>query len=75
MFTYKIGHSENTVESSTRLEITNTLTGETKVCDDFTYLDDDSQENLEYLFDSDFEAELWDIMLGHLAKIDAQSAQ
>ena len=80
MFTYKIGHSENTVEygngnASTRLEITNTLTGETKVCDDFTYLDDDSQENLEYLFDSDFEAELWDIMLGHLAKIDAQSAQ
>ena len=67
MFTYEFG--------GTRLEITNTLTGETKACDDFTYLDDDSQENLKYLFESDFEAELWDIMLGHLAKIDAQSAQ
>jgi len=71
MFTYEFGNDG----ASTRLEITNTLTGETKVCDDFTYLDDDSQENLKYLFESDFEAELWDIMLGHLAKIDAQSAQ
>ena len=38
----------------TRIEITNTATGETKVCDEFTYLDDDTQEELEYLFKNDF---------------------
>ena len=40
---------------SCRLEITNTDTGETKVCDDFTYLDDDEQETLEHIFNSNFE--------------------
>ena len=58
-YTYKLDASENTVylgtgNASCRLEITNTATGETKVCDDFTYLDDDTQETLEYLFDTDF---------------------
>ena len=59
MYTYKLSASENIVyfgngNTSCRLEITNTATGETKVCDDFTYLDDDTQETLEYLFDTDF---------------------
>ena len=59
MYTYKITQSENAVtygngHTSCRIEITNTLTNETKVCDDFTYLDDDEQETLEYLFETDF---------------------
>ena len=59
MYTYKLSESENTVtwgtgNASCRLEITNTATGETKVCDDFTYLDDDTQWTLEYLFATDF---------------------
>ena len=50
-YTYKLSASENTVywgegNASCRLEITNTATGETKVCDDFTYLDDDTQWTL-----------------------------
>ena len=58
-YTYKLDASENTVtwgtgNASCRIEITNTATGETKVCDDFTYLDDDTQWTLEYLFDTDF---------------------
>ena len=59
MFTYKILASENATtygngNATCRLEITNTATGETKTCDDFTYLDDDTQWTLEYLFDTDF---------------------
>ena len=59
MYTYKLSASEKAVtwgngNVSCRLEITNSNTGETKVCDDFTYLDDDTQETLEYLFDTDF---------------------
>ena len=59
MYTYKLDASEKAVtwgngNVSCRLEITNSATGETKVCDDFTYLDDDTQETLEYLFDTDF---------------------
>tara|TARA_B100000508_G_scaffold127895_1_gene113277 strand:- start:45 stop:230 length:186 start_codon:yes stop_codon:yes gene_type:complete len=38
-----------------RLAITNTETGETKVCDDFTYLDDAEQDTLEWLFINNFE--------------------
>ena len=58
-YTYKIKASEKATtwgngNASCRLEITDTHTGETKVCDDFTYLDDDTQETLEYLFDTDF---------------------
>ena len=46
MYTYKIMQSENAKtygngNVSVRIEITNTDTNETKVCDDFTYLDDD----------------------------------
>ena len=41
---------------SVRLEITNTDTNETKVCDDFTYLDDDEQETLAHIFNSNFES-------------------
>ena len=60
MYTYTITHSEagatwGNGNSCTRLAITNEDTGETKVCDDFTYLEDDAQENLEYLFATDFE--------------------
>ena len=82
MYTYTITHSEagttwGNGNSCTRLAITNEDTGETKVCDDFTYLEDDTQENLEYLFENDFgdvafEDEMYDVLLGHLAKIDAQ---
>ena len=59
MYTYKLSASENTVtwgngNTSCRLELTNSATGETKVCDDFTYLEDDTQGTLEYLFDTDF---------------------
>ena len=59
MYTYVIKRSENEVKwgndnTSCRIEITNTVTGETKVCDEFTYLDDDTQEELEYLFKNDF---------------------
>lgn len=59
MYTYKLGTSENTVtwgngNVSCRLELTNSATGETKVCDDFTYLEDDTQGTLEYLFETDF---------------------
>jgi hypothetical protein len=58
MYTYTITHSEEnatwgTGNSCIRLAITNEA-GETKVCDDFTYLEDDTQENLEYLFANDF---------------------
>ena len=82
MYTYTIAHSKANAtwgngNSCIRLEITNTETGETKVCDDFTYLEDDTQENLEYLFENDFgdvafEHEAYDVLLGHLAKIDAK---
>lgn len=59
MYTYKILKSKNPVTmmtglSTVRLEITNTHTNVTKACDDFTYLDDDSQEQLEYLFKNNF---------------------
>jgi len=40
------------------IEITDTVTGETRVCEDFTYLDDDSQATLEYLFKTNFEQDL-----------------
>ena len=58
-YTYKIGMSENAKtygngNATCRLEITDTHTGETKVCDDFTYLEDNTQETLEYLFETDF---------------------
>ena len=58
MYTYTITHSEEnatwgTGNSCVRLAITNEA-GETQVCDDFTYLEDDTQENLEYLFENDF---------------------
>ena len=61
-YTYKIGASENATtwgngNASCRLEITDTHTGETKVCDDFTYLDeqeDDLQGTLRWLFIADF---------------------
>ena len=60
MYTYKIMQSENAKtygngNVSVRLEITNTDTNETKVCDDFTYLDDDGQETLAHIFNSNFE--------------------
>ena len=61
MYTYKIGASKSNTTwgkagyACTRIEITNTATGETKVCDEFTYLDDDTQEELEYLFKNNFE--------------------
>ena len=78
MFTYKILASENATtygngNATCRLEITNTDTNETRVCDDFTYLDDDTQENLQWLFETDFGAndEFYDVLVGHLAKIDA----
>ena len=59
MYTYTITHSKagatwGNGNSCIRLAITNEDTGETKVCDDFTYLEDDTQENLEYLFENDF---------------------
>ena len=59
MYTYMISESQSpqTYDSrftSCRIEIVNTATGEKRVCDDFTYLDDDSQETLEYLFDTNF---------------------
>tara|TARA_B100000927_G_scaffold121418_1_gene97902 strand:- start:280 stop:507 length:228 start_codon:yes stop_codon:yes gene_type:complete len=59
MYTYKLAISETATtwgngNAAVRLEITNTATGKTKVCDDFTYLEDDTQENLEWLFDTDF---------------------
>ena len=80
MYTYAITESKvaNTYGngySTCRLEITNTDTNETKVCDDFTYLEDDTQENLEYLFDTNFgeDDEFYEVLLGHLAKIDAQT--
>ena len=61
MYTYKIMQSENAKTHgngnvSVRLEITNTDTNETKVCDDFTYLDDDEQETLAHIFNSNFES-------------------
>tara|TARA_Y100000287_G_C13998055_1_gene246122 strand:- start:46 stop:231 length:186 start_codon:yes stop_codon:yes gene_type:complete len=60
MFTYKILASENATtygngNATCRLEITNTDTNETRVCDDFTYLDDDTQETLAHIFNSNFE--------------------
>ena len=59
MFTYEILDSENPVTfddglTSIRIEITNTDTNETKVCDDFTWLDDDSQSELGWLFNNNF---------------------
>ena len=61
MYTYEIMQSENAVTYgngcvTVRLEITNTDTNETKVCDDFTYLDDDTQETLAHIFNSDFKS-------------------
>lgn len=61
-YTYKIKASEKATtwgngNASCRLEITDTHTGETKVCDDFTYLDeqeDDLQGTLRWLFIADF---------------------
>ena len=61
-YTYKIKASENAKtygngHATCRLEITDTHTGETKVCDDFTYLDeqeDDLQGALRWLFIADF---------------------
>ena len=60
MYTYVIKRSENEVKwgndnTSCRIEITNTVTGETKVCDNFTYLDDDEQQTLEWIFVNNFE--------------------
>ena len=60
MYTYTITESEQAVawgngNVSCRIEITNTATGETRVCDTFTYLEDDTQETLEYLWETDFE--------------------
>ena len=60
MYTYKLMKSENEVKwgngnTSCRIEITNTVTGETKVCDNFTYLDDDEQQTLEWIFVNNFE--------------------
>ena len=61
MYTYKLMASENECTwgnggyASCRIEITNTVTGETKVCDTFTYLDDDTQETLAHIFNSNFE--------------------
>ena len=78
MYTYKLMKSENECtwgngNTSCRIEITNTATGETKVCDNFTYLDDDTQETLQWLWETDFGAndEFYDVLVGHLAKIDA----
>ena len=61
MYTYKIMQSKNAKtygngNVSVRIEITNTDTNETKVCDDFTYLDDDEQETLAHIFNSNFES-------------------
>ncbi len=60
MYTYKLMKSENEVKwgndnTSCRIEITNTVTGETKVCDNFTYLYDDEQQTLEWIFVNNFE--------------------
>ena len=60
-YTYKLKASENEVtwgngNTSCRIEITDTVTGETKVCDNFTYLDDDTQDTLAYIFNSNFNA-------------------
>ena len=60
-YTYKLKASENEVtwgngNTSCRIEITDTVTGETKVCDNFTYLDDYTQETLAYIFNSNFNA-------------------
>ena len=60
MYTYKLMKSENECtwgngNTSCRIVITNTVTGETKVCDNFTYLDDDTQETLAHIFNSNFE--------------------
>ena len=78
MYTYKLMKSENECtwgngNTSCRIEITNTVTGETKVCDNFTYLDDDTQETLQWLWETDVGAndEFYDVLVGHLAKIDA----
>jgi len=61
MYTYTITHSEanatwGTGNSCIRLAITNEDTNETKVCDDFTYLEDDTQETLAHIFNSNFES-------------------
>jgi len=60
MYTYTITHSEEnatwgTGNSCVRLAITNEA-GETRVCDDFTYLEDDTQETLAHIFNSNFES-------------------
>ena len=60
MYTYVLKRSENECtwgnrNTSCRIEITNTATGETKVCDNFTYLDDDEQQTLEWIFVNNFE--------------------
>jgi len=60
MYTYTITESKQAVawgngNTSCRIEITDTTTGETRACDAFTYLDDDGQEMLEYLYNTNFE--------------------
>ena len=60
MYTYVLKRSENertwgNGNTTCRIEITNTATGETKVCDNFTYLDDDEQQTLEWIFVNNFE--------------------
>ena len=60
MYTYVLKRSENertwgNGNTTCRIEITNTATGETKICDNFTYLDDDTQETLAHIFNSNFE--------------------
>ena len=60
MYTYVLKRSENertwgNGNTTCRIEITNTATGETKICDNFTYLDDDEQPTLEWIFVNNFE--------------------
>lgn len=63
-YIYKIGESKvaktwGNGYATCRLEITDTHTGETKICDDFTYLDwdeaEDEQGTLAHIFNSNFE--------------------
>ena len=60
MYTYVLKRSENECtwgngNTSCKIEITNTATGETNVCDNFTYLADDEQQTLEWIFVNNFE--------------------
>jgi len=56
MYTYTIEESTKTWGNSNTcflLAITNTATGETRSCDDFTYFDYEADnEELEYLFNN-----------------------